>query len=151
MKIKNVLRSDPFLSTFILRIGLGLVLFPHGAQKMLGWFGGQGLHGSMTYFTEQMGIPVWIAFLVILIEYAGSLLLILGFATRLVALGLGVVIGVAGWMVHRSHGFFMNWFGEQAGEGYEYHILVVIIAIALVIRGGGLFSLDRLLSRRSFT
>ena len=95
MKIKNVLRIDPFLSTFILRIDLGCILFPDGAQKMSGLFGRPVLHGIMGHFTEQIGIPVWVAFLVILIEYAGSLLIMV-FFTRLVALSLGVVMDARG-------------------------------------------------------
>lgn len=131
----------------LLRLALGVVIFPHGAQKLFGWFGGHGLEGTLGFFTT-MGIPVAIGFLAILAETAGALALIAGFATRLSAIGIGITIAVAAAMVHVRNGFFMNWTGQQAGEGFEYHILIVAVAAALAIAGGGRWSVDRALARR---
>lgn len=131
----------------ILRISLGLVILPHGAQKVLGWFGGHGFTGTMHYFTQNLEIPFIFALLAIAAESLGALGLIVGLGTRIAALGVGVTIGVAALMSHVQHGFFMNWFGNQAGEGIEYHLLVVGMALALVISGGGKWSLDALLAR----
>ena len=131
----------------ILRIALGVVIFPHGAQKLFGWFGGYGLEGTLGFFSA-MGIPVAIGFLAILAETAGALALIAGFATRLSALGIGITVAVAAAMVHVKNGFFMNWTGQQAGEGFEYHILIVAAALALAIAGGGRWSVDRAIAAR---
>lgn len=141
---KLIETRDDFAAT-ALRITLGLVIFPHGAQKLLGWFGGYGFTGTMHHFTETMGIPYLFAVLAIVAESFGALGLIVGLTTRVAAFGVGVTIGVAAIMGHVQNGFFMNWFGNQAGEGFEYHLLVVGMALALIIRGGGKWSLDRLL------
>ena len=138
--------SDSSIPT-ILRIALGLVIFPHGAQKLFGWFGGYGLDATLGFFSS-MGIPVAIGLLAIVAESAGAVALIAGFATRLSALGVGITIGVAAFMVHVKHGFFMNWSGQQGGEGFEYHILVVAIAAALAIAGGGRWSADRAIAAK---
>ena len=124
------------------RIILGCVIFPHGAQKLLGWFGGFGFTNTMSYFTTTIGLPWIVAFLVILAESLGSLGLIFGFLTRLCSLGIICVMTGAIVMVHWSNGFFMNWFGKQAGEGFEFHLLVIGICIPLLIRGGGKYSMD---------
>ena len=136
------------ISMTILRIILGLVIFPHGAQKLLGWFGGHGFTRTIHHFTENMDIPYIFALLAILAESFGALGLIVGLGTRIAALGVGATIGVAALMGHVQHGFFMNWFGKQAGEGFEYHLLVVGMALALTISGGGKWSLDRLLAKK---
>ena len=128
----------------ILRLTLGLVMFPHGAQKLLGWFGGGGFSGTMQGMTS-MGLPSAIVFLVIMAESFGSLGLITGFLTRFSAFGIAMVMLGAIVTVHSKVGFFMNWTGKQAGEGFEYHLLVIGIAIALMIRGGGALSVDRAL------
>jgi putative oxidoreductase len=99
-----------------------------------------------TYYTKGMGIPALFAILPIIVEFFGSIALILGLVTRLVALGIAVDMVVAVWTVHRHNGFFMNWEGEKEGEGFEFHILVVAIAVALVIGGSGAFSLDLVLA-----
>ena len=130
------------------RIMLGLVFFPHGAQKMLGWFGGYGFSGTMGFFTTQMHIPALFAFLAIAAEFFGSLGLIFGFLTRIAAFGVAANMVVAVLMVHGHVGFFMNWAGSQKGEGYEYHLLALALAIPLMIRGAGSFSLDALLAKR---
>ncbi len=132
----------------MLRIGLGLVMFPHGAQKLFGWFGGYGLTGTLQYFTENMGIPFIFALAAILAESLGSMALLAGLCSRLAALGIGITMTVAVLMAHLQNGFFMNWYGNQAGEGFEYHILAVTLAIAVAIKGGGLWSLDGWLSKK---
>jgi len=132
----------------VLRIGLGLVMFPHGAQKLFGWFGGYGLTGTLQYFTENMGIPFIFALAAILAESLGSMALLAGLCSRLAALGIGITMTVAVLMAHLQNGFFMNWYGNQAGEGFEYHILAVTLAIAVAIKGGGLWSLDGWLSKK---
>lgn len=139
----RLFKTDASFIGFILRITLGLVIFPHGAQKLLGWFGGYGFTGTMNYFTETVGLPWIIAFLVIILESLGAIALLAGFATRLVAFGfILLALGIV-FTAHLEHGFFMNWFGNQAGEGYEYFILWIGIALALVFSGGGVYSIDR--------
>jgi putative oxidoreductase len=133
----------------IIRLVLGIVFFFHGAQKMLGWFGGYGFSGTMNFFTHDMGIPAVFAFFAIAAEFFGSLGLILGFLTRIAAGGIIVNMLVAIALVHRANGIFMNWSGDQKGEGYEYHLLAIAIALALVIRGAGAFSIDRLIGQES--
>jgi putative oxidoreductase len=135
-------------SLFALRVVLGIVIFPHGMQKLLGWFGGYGFKGTMGYFTGQAKLPWIVAFLVILGEAFGSLGLIVGLLTPLAALGIGVIMLGAAWTVHRQNGFFMNWTGQQKGEGFEFHILAAGIALVLMIFGGGALSLDGLLFPR---
>jgi putative oxidoreductase len=141
--------DDPVLT--ILRLILGIVFFFHGAQKMLGWFGGYGFSGTMNFFTHNMGIPAAFAFLAIAAEFFGSLGLILGLLARVAASGIMVNMVVAIAMVHHANGIFMNWFGNQKGEGYEYHLLAITIALAIVIRGAGAFSVDRLIGEANKT
>jgi putative oxidoreductase len=131
----------------IVRLTLGIVLFPHGAQKMLGMFGGYGFSGTMGFFTETLQLPWLIGFLVIIIEFVGALALIAGFAGRIwsaliVFLFLGIIFSA-----HLDHGFFMNWFGNQKGEGFEYHLLVIGLALAIIINGSGKFSVDERISQ----
>jgi putative oxidoreductase len=136
--------NDVALTT--LRVVLGVVFFAHGAQKMLGWFGGYGFHGTVGFFTH-MGMPAPLAVLIICTEFFGGLGLLAGLLTRIAALGIfGLMIGAI-FMVHLQNGFFMNWMGTQKGEGFEYHLLVLDIAAALLLRGAGAFSLDRSLSK----
>jgi len=125
----------------ILRITLAVVIFPHGAQKVLGWFGGHGFKGTMKYFTDS-GIPAVFALLAIAAEFLGSLGLAVGLLTRVAAFGIACVMVVAIVTVHWQHGFFMNWYGNQKGEGFEYHLLVLGIAITLITVGAGAWSLD---------
>jgi putative oxidoreductase len=144
---KKLLSTSDDVGLTILRLALGVVFFAHGAQKMLGWFGGYGFSGTMGFFTHQVGLPVPVAFLVIATEFFGGIGLILGFLTRIPALGIGVEMIVAVFMVHLRNGFFMNWSGNQKGEGYEYHLLAIAIAIMLLFRGAGAASVDRALSK----
>jgi putative oxidoreductase len=131
----------------ILRIVLGSVILAHGAQKLLGWFGGQGYAGTMTSFTQQMGLPWLVAFLVIIGESFGSLTLIAGLLTRLTAASYIVIMLGAIVTVHWQNGFFMNWFGRQQGEGFEFHLLVIAMSAALVVIGGGRWSVDGIIAR----
>jgi len=145
---KSIIATTDNWSPLLLRITLGLLIFPHGAQKLFGWFGGYGFSGTMGFFTGTLGIPALFAFLAITAESFGALGLIVGLATRVAALGVGTTLGVAALVTYSQHGhFFMNWFGAQSGEGIEYHLLAVGIAVALLFSGAGKWSLDRLLSR----
>lgn len=140
--------SDDFMLT-VLRLVMGVVFFAHGAQKMLGWFGGYGFHGTMGFFTQQMGIPAPLAFLAICAEFFGGLGLILGLLSRVAAFGIICNMLVAIATVHHVNGFFMNWTGQQKGEGFEYHLLAIAIGLAILVRGAGAWSIDRLLSGRT--
>lgn len=130
------------------RLTLGIVMFPHGAQKVLGWFGGNGFSGTMNFFSQQMHIPAPLAFLAIAAEFAGSIGLILGCLSRIAALGIFANMVVAIAAVHASNGFFMNWYGNQKGEGYEYHLLAIGLALVVIAYGAGKASVDALLARR---
>lgn len=134
------------IAPFFLRVTLGVMMFPHGAQKLLGWFGGYGFKGSMGYFTGTVGAPWIVGLLVILGEFFGPLLLIAGFGTRFAAASLALIMFGAAWQL-RANGFFMNWFGNQQGEGIELFLLAIGIAVTLVVTGGGKYSVDALLSR----
>ena len=140
-----VATGDSFAPAF-LRLALGFMIFPHGAQKLLGWFGGYGFNGTMGYFTGTVGTPWVVGLLVILGEFFGSLMLITGLGTRFAAASLAVIMLGAAWQL-RGNGFFMNWFGNQKGEGIELFLLAIGIAVSLVVLGGGKWSLDSLLSR----
>jgi putative oxidoreductase len=139
---KRILATRDDISLAIIRVFLGIVFFPHGAQKMLGWFGGPGFSGTMQMFTQNMKVPALFAFLAICAEFLGSLGLIVGLCTRIAAFGILANMVVAIFMVHLPNGFFMNWTGKQAGEGFEFHLLVVAMALALIVGGGGKASLD---------
>ena len=149
MKALQILfKTNDSVSTFITRIFLGVVMFPHGAQKALGWFGGYGFHGTMGFFTGQMHIPALFAFLAIAAEFAGSIGLITGFLSRVAAFGIAVNMVVAIVTVHAANGFFMNWYGNQKGEGFEYHLLTLGLALAVIVAGGGKWSIDSALTGR---
>jgi putative oxidoreductase len=146
--IKKLLGTNDDIAAFVLRVLLGVVMLAHGAQKLLGWFGGFGFSGTMGFFTGTMGIPAVFAVLVIMSEFFGSLALIAGAITRLAAFGAGCIMLGATLMVHLPNGFFMNWAGKQQGEGFEFHLLAMAIAVALMIKGGGRWSIDGLLTRK---
>jgi len=129
----------------MVRIVLGVVFFAHGAQKALGWFGGAGLQTTVRVFREHLRIPASLALLSVAAEFLGGLGLIVGLLSRIAALGIAVVMIVALLAVHRKFGFFMNWYGEKQGHGIEYHVLVLALALAVMIKGGGAFSLDQVL------
>jgi putative oxidoreductase len=131
----------------ILRLVLGVIFFAHGAQKTLGWFGGYGFSGTMGFFTNAMHIPAPLAFLAICAEFLGSIGLLVGLLGRVAAFGIACNMVVAVVMVHRHFGLFANWFGNQKGEGIEYHLLALAICLAVMVKGSGAFSIDRALSK----
>ena len=142
----NILKTDNSYNWFILRVMLGVVMLGHGLQKAFGWFGGFGWEGSMGYFTGHVGMPAPLAAFVILIESLGAALLIIGFAGRINAALIGIIMIGAFMVEHKTHGFYMNWFGNQKGEGYEFDLLIWAIALVLTINGSGRFSVDRWLT-----
>jgi putative oxidoreductase len=144
--LRKLFATDKAAATTILRLVLGIVFFAHGAQKMLGWFGGYGFHATMGFMTAGMHIPAAFAFLAIAAEFFGGLGLILGLLTRVAAFGIAVNMLVAIVTVHAKFGLFANWTGTQKGEGYEFHLLVLAIAAYLMIRGAGAVSIDRKLA-----
>ncbi|MNT23566.1 putative oxidoreductase MhqP [compost metagenome] len=130
----------------ITRLTVGLIMLPHGAQKVFGWFNGPGYTNEMSFFTETLNLPWLIAFLVIAIEFAGSVSLIIGFASRIWSIAMIVLfIGII-CTAHLEHGFFMNWFGNQKGEGYEYHLLIIGLSLTTIINGSGKYSVDEKLA-----
>jgi len=145
---KGLLRTSGSAVETILRIALAVVFFPHGAQKALGWFGGYGLSATMGFFTGKMGIPPLLAALAIAAEFLGPIALLFGFLTRIAAFGIFAVMATAVVLVHWKVGLFMNWAGQYpAGtEGFEYHILGLALALALIVRGAGALSVDRSLA-----
>ncbi|HET9055984.1 MAG TPA: DoxX family protein [Chitinophagaceae bacterium] len=144
MKAKIFKTSDNW-SDLIIRLTIGIILLPHGAQKMLGMFGGYGFTGTMGFFTGTLHLPWIIGFLVIIIEFVGALALIVGLGSRVwAALTILLMIGII-YTSHLDNGFFMNWFGNQKGEGYEFHLLIIGLSLATLISGSGKYSLDKLL------
>lgn len=133
----------------LLRLVVGVIFLCHGGQKVLGWFGGQTFGASMNVFTQIMHIPAPLAFLAIMAEFAGGIGLIVGFLGRIAAFGIICNMVVAIFMVHGKYGLFMNWFGNQPGEGYEYHLLAIAAGVVIVCKGSGAFSLDRAVSGRA--
>ncbi len=138
----SLLHTNDDIGLFIARISLGLVILPHGLQKLLGMFGGPGFSGTVDFFVGS-GLPAAVAILIIIAESFGALGLILGFLSRLAALGIALIMLGAIFMVHIQNGFFMNWFGNQTGEGFEYHLLALGLSLVVLIKGGGKWSVDR--------
>ena len=127
----------------LVRVALALLLFPHGAQHALGWFGGYGFAGTLGWMTGTLGFPAPAAALAITIELLAPLALLVGLGGRAAALGLvGLMLGAIS--THAGNGFFMNWFGAlPAGqEGFEYHLVVIALAAVTVLEGSGALSLD---------
>jgi putative oxidoreductase len=147
--MKKIFATNENSSATIIRIVLGLILLPHGAQKLLGWFGGYGFNGTMGFLTGSVGLPWVIGFLVIIIEFFGALALIFGFATRIVSIGLIALFAGIVFTGHLDNGFFMNWSGQQKGEGYEYHLLVIGMALSLLVSGAGKWSADYAIQRKA--
>jgi putative oxidoreductase len=144
--IHSTLATGDSWTPTALRLVLAVIAFPHGAQKLLGWFGGYGFDGTMGYFTS-LGIPYALGVLAILAETIGALALAAGIATRIAALGFAANMAVAALLVHLPHGFFMNWFGNQKGEGIEYFVLAIAAAATVMVHGGGRLSIDRALTK----
>lgn len=143
--IKHILSAHNDYTGLILRLTLGLVILPHGAQKLLGWFGGYGFTNTMLFFTETMHLPWLLGFAVILLETIGALLLIAGFGSRILGILIAILMAGIIFSVHIENGFFMNWFGNQKGEGAEYFLLAIGLGLGITINGGGIYSLDELL------
>ena len=144
MWFRKLIHTPEDYTLTLVRIVLGVVFVAHGAQKVLGWFGGNGFDVTMKFFTQGMGIPSVFALLAILAEFLGGISLIFGFLSRIAAFGIAVEMAIAVFLVHAPNGFFMNWQGTQKGEGFEYHLLAIAIAALLTVRGAGAWSLDRL-------
>jgi len=143
---REIFQTDNTTGFMFLRLSLGVVMFFHGAQKALGWFGGMGYERTVEVFTSNYGFPVFVAVAVIATEFIGAIWLLIGLFTRIAATAVAVDVGVCAYLNHIQHGFFMNWFGTRAGEGYEYHVLVLGICFALIVKGAGALSFDRLFS-----
>lgn len=145
--VTRLLSTEADVATSIARIALGAVMFPHAAQKVFGWFGGSGFGGTVGFF-ESIGVNAVVATVVIGAELFASIALLLGAGSRIAALAIaGVMIGAIA-KVHGSNGFFMNWYGTQPGEGFEFHLLALGLAALIAIRGGGAFSIDRILDNQ---
>ena len=141
-------QTDRSATLFFQRLVLALVILPHGAQKLLGWFGGYGFEGTMGFFTGALGIPAALAVLVILGESLGALGLAFGAFTRLSAFGIAATMLGAVFMTHAPNGFFMNWTGQQPGEGFDYDLLALALALPLIVRGGGSLAVDSWIAQR---
>jgi len=144
--MKSLIATTNDHTIALARLMLGVVFFMHGAQKALGWFGGYGFHSTMHFFTG-MGIPTPFALLAISAEFLGGIGLIVGFLSRIAAFGIAVNMVVAIFMVHLPNGIFMNWFGNQKGEGYEYHLLAIALCILIMVKGAGALSVDLALTK----
>ncbi|HLL46509.1 MAG TPA: DoxX family protein [Longimicrobiaceae bacterium] len=144
----RLIRTDDSLSLFFVRLALAIVIWPHGAQKVLGWWQGGGPAKTIEMFNGAWGIPPFITVLVMLAEFVGPVLLLAGFLGRFAALGIGLVMAGAIYFVTGRWGFFMNWYGQPRGEGFEFHLLVFGMVAALLVGGSGRWSVDRMLTRR---
>ena len=141
--MKNIIfNTNNDWTGLITRLSIGLILFPHGAQQMLGIFGGNGFTGTMAFLTNTMHLPWLIAFVVITIDFFGSIFLVTGFASRLWSIAIVVIFIGTIFTAHIGNGFFMNWYGTQKGEGFEYALLVIGLSIATLINGSGKYSID---------
>jgi len=145
--MKNIFKTNNDWTGLLLRLTIAIVIFPHGAQKLLGWFGGYGFTGTMNFFTATVGLPRIIGFLVILLEFFGSILLVLGLGSRIIAISMiALSIGII-FTSHIQNGFFMNWFGNQKGEGFEYFLFLIGLSVVLLLNGSGKFSSDHSLTK----
>jgi putative oxidoreductase len=143
---RRFVQTEPSYALLVLRVALAIVIFPQGTQKLLGWFGGAGFDGTMQFFAA-LGVPAGIALLVIVSDFFGSLALAIGLLGRFAAFGTTMVMLGAMVMVHGQNGFFLNWNGDQAGEGIQFHLLVLAVSLILMVKGSGAWSIDRLLLR----
>lgn len=140
----RVLATTRDAAPAVARLALGAVMFPHGAQHALGWFGGYGFAGTFGWMTRTLGFPAPLAALAIVIELCAPVALVVGAGGRLAAAGI-VAVMLGAISTHVANGFFMNWFGARpAGvEGFEYHLLVIALGAVVIIKGSGALSLDR--------
>jgi putative oxidoreductase len=148
--LRSLIDTTDSRIAMLARLALGIVIFPHGAQNLLGWYGGPGLEAALGSYSG-LGIPSFLGWLVILTEFAGGLALIIGFLGRLMALAIAITLVVAVLTLHWSVGFFMNWNGQLNGEGFEFHILAITLALIVMILGSGAVSVDRALTTRPAT
>ena len=146
--IHTLVNTHDCRTALIARLTLGIVMFVHGSQKLLGWFGGNGLHPTLEFFTNTLHLHPLVAWLVILGEFLGAIALLTGAFTRLAAAAIGLIMIGAIAMIHHQYGFFMNWTNQQKGEGYEYHLLALGLALISLLAGGGKASVDRCLTSR---
>jgi putative oxidoreductase len=144
--MNSLFQTEPSFALPLLRLGLAAVFFAHGAQQLLGWFGGNGPRHALANWQERYGIPKAIGALGIFTEVAGSLAMLAGFLTRPFALGLAVFMAVAMWKAHWKNGFFLAHRGG-AGNGIEFCLVLFLMALALLVAGGGALSVDLLMSR----
>ena len=144
---QKLIHTDESLTGLLARLTLGFVILPHGLQKLLGLFGGYGFTATMNALTGG-GMPWIVAFLVILGESFGALGLIFGFISRFAAFGITLIMLGAIFLAHLSNGFFMNWYGQQPGEGFEYHLLAIGLGLIVLLRGAGRWSVDRALTSK---
>jgi putative oxidoreductase len=142
---RRLVHTPPDHTLTLLRAALGVIFFAHGAQKLLGWFGGYGYAATMNMFTQNLGLPAIVALLVILAELLGGIGLFFGLFSRIAAFGIAADMLGAIFLVHLPNGLFMNWTGAQRGEGFEFHILAICAALTVMMRGAGAWSLDRLI------
>ena len=147
---KSIFKTNNNWTGLVIRLTIGLILFPHGAQKLLGLFGGYGFSGTMNFLTNTVQLPWIIAFMVIVIEFFGSLSMIVGFASRIWSILIIILMLGTISTVHLQNGFFMNWAGNQKGEGFEYHLLMIGLAIAAIIDGSGKYSVDNKIAGNQF-
>ena len=141
--IQRITATDRTSSALLVaRLTLGIGIFAHGGQKLFGLFGGQGFAATMHMFTDMLHIPAWLAVIAILVEGISSLALILGAGVRKNAFLIAVLLITAVALVHWQYGFYANWMGDQAGEGFEYHFLAIGLALALMLGGAGRWSVD---------
>ena len=142
--IEKLLQTDADFACTFLRTIAGIIIFPYGMQKLLGWFDGVGIKGTL----EQMRvrkIPQFIGWLIIIGQSLGSIALIFGFLGRIAAGGLFIIF-IGALIVHLPDGWAMNWFGRKNGEGIEYHVLLLSLLLIVIIRGSGAMSIDCWLS-----
>lgn len=147
---ERITETDARLAFTIARVGLGVVMFPHGAQKVLGWYGGAGFGSAYTFFVSNLHIPAPLAVFTILAELLASVALVLGVLTRVAAFVVLATMVAAIALVHAPNGFFMNWYGAKQGEGFEYHLLAATLALVCLVSGGGRLSVDRALHTPRF-
>ena len=143
---KIIFQTNSGYALLPVRLLLSIVLFPHGAQKLLGWFNGYGFDGTMSFFTDTVGLPWIIGFLVILIEFFGPISLFVGFATRLWSIAILIVMTGIIFTSFPDH-FFMNWYGTQDTEGFEFFLLAIGMSLSLIIYGAGRLSVDAKIAR----
>ena len=146
--LQKLMQTHNDLALALARFILGIVLFAHGAQKVLGWFGGFGFSGTLNMFAK-FGMPAGLVYFVMFVEFFGGLSMLFGLLSRLAGFGIVALMLGAIFTVHLQNGFFMNWMGNQKGEGFEFHLLVIAIAVLVMLRGAGALSLDRAISTKT--